>query len=295
MTARPSPAAGLAFRRVDLGAVTLHVGEAGPADGPVVILLHGFPESAAGWHKQVGPLAEAGFRVIVPDQRGYGLSDKPTRIEDYHLDRLAEDVVALGRACGAERFFLVGHDWGGLVAWWVASFHPDPIIRLAILNAPHPGIVGEYIRRHPGQWLRSLYVGFFQLRGFAERWLTADDATALRRALVSTSRTGTFSKAELDAYAREWTRPRAMTAMLAWYRALVKLPRREAPRVRRPTLILWGRRDTALQPGLAEASLRLCDDGRIRWFPDTTHWIQHEEPQAVSSALVSFFREADHA
>ncbi len=124
------------FRRVDLGEVTLNVGEAGPRDGPVVILLHGFPESAAGWHRQVGPLARAGFRVIVPDQRGYGLSDKPERIEAYHLDRLAADVVALGRACGAERFCLAGHDWGGLVAWWVASFHPEQVIRLAILNAP---------------------------------------------------------------------------------------------------------------------------------------------------------------
>ena len=293
MTASDSPSQDLTFRRIDLGGVTLHVGEAGPADGPVVILLHGFPESARGWHRQVGPLARAGFRVIVPDQRGYGLSDRPRRIEAYHLDRLAEDVVALGRACGAERFSLAGHDWGGLVAWWVASFHPEHVSRLAILNAPHPGIVGAYMRHHPGQWLRSLYVGFFQLRGFAERWLTADDAKALRRALASTSRKGTFSKADLDAYAREWTRPGAMTAMLAWYRALARLPRREAPRVRMPTLILWGRRDHALQPGLAEASLELCDDGRIRWFPDTTHWIQHEEPEAVSSALESFFKGAD--
>lgn len=293
MTSRPFTPDSLTFRRIDLSGITLNVGEAGPADGPVVILLHGFPESAAGWHRQVGPLARAGFRVIVPDQRGYGLSDKPKRIEEYHLDRLAADVVALGRACGAERFFLAGHDWGGLVAWWVASFHPQHVDRLAILNAPHPGIVGAYIRHHPGQWLRSLYVGFFQLRGFAERWLTADDAKALRRALTSTSRKGTFSKADLDAYARDWTRPRAMTAMLAWYRALVRWPRHDPPRVRMPTLILWGRRDHALQPGLAEASLRLCDDGCIQWFPDTTHWIQHEEPEAVSGALGSFFKAGD--
>ncbi len=292
MTSRPFSTHSLAFRRVDLGPVTLNVGEAGPADGPVVILLHGFPESAAGWHRQVEPLAEAGFRVIVPDQRGYGLSDRPQRIEAYHLDRLAEDVVALGRACKADQFYLAGHDWGGLVAWWVASFHPDHVLRLAILNAPHPGVVGAYMREHPGQWLRSLYVGFFQLRGVAERWLTADDAKALRRALVGTSRQGTFSKADLDAYAREWTRPQAMTAMLAWYRALVKLPRRDAPRVRMPVLILWGKRDHALQPGLAEASLRLCDDARIRWFPDTTHWVQHEEPDAVSSEFEEFFEAA---
>lgn len=280
----------LAFRQVDLGPVKLHVAEAGPSDGPALILLHGFPESWAGWRRQIGPLAEAGWRVIVPDQRGYGLSDKPRDLEAYHLDRLAEDVVALGRACGAERFHLAGHDWGGLVAWWTASFHPDRILRLAILNAPHPGIVRDYMRHHPGQWLRSLYVGFFQMRGVAEHWLTAEDAKALRRALASTSRPGTFSAAELDAYARDWTAPGAMAAMLAWYRALVRLPRRDPPRVRVPTLILWGRRDSALQPGLANASLRLCDEGRIRWFPETTHWIQHEEAEAVSAALDTFLR-----
>jgi pimeloyl-ACP methyl ester carboxylesterase len=281
---------GIAFRRVDVGGVHLHVAEAGPAEGPVLILLHGFPESWAGWHRQIGPLAASGWRVIVPDQRGYGASDRPPGIEAYHLDRLAEDVVGLASACGAERFHLAGHDWGGLVAWWTASFYPERVARLAILNAPHPGIVRAYMRRHPGQWLRSLYVGFFQWRGIAERRLLAHDAKALRQALAKTSRPGTFSPAELDAYAREWRKPGAMEAMLAWYRALVRLPRRDPPRVAAPTLVLWGRRDHALQPGLAEASLGLCRDGHLRWFPDATHWIQHEEPAAVASALDTFFR-----
>lgn len=283
------PPEGLAFRRIDLGAVTLHVAEAGPARGPLLILLHGFPESWAGWRRQIGALAGAGWRVIVPDQRGYGGSDRPEDLSAYHLDRLAGDVVALAEACGAERFCLAGHDWGGLVAWWTASFHPERIERLAILNAPHPGVVGPYMRRHPGQWLRSLYVGLFQMRGWAERWLTAEDGRILRRALANTSRPGTFSPAELDAYSQDWTAPGAMTAMLAWYRALVRLPRRDPPRVRMPTLILWGRRDHALQPGLAEASLRLCDEGRIRWFPKATHWLQHEEAEAVNAALTAFF------
>ncbi|MCJ2013829.1 alpha/beta fold hydrolase [Methylobacterium sp. J-076] len=281
---------GLTFRRVDLGAVSLHVAEAGPADGPVVMLLHGFPESWAGWRRQIGPLAKAGWRVIVPDQRGYGRSDRPEGIAAYHLDRLAGDVVALVTACGVTRFHLVGHDWGGLVAWWTASLHPDRIARLAILNAPHPGIVGGYMRRHPGQWLRSYYVAAFQIPGLPERLLVADDARALRRALATTSRPGTFSGAELAAYAADWTAPGAMMAMLAWYRALVRLPRRDPPRVRMPTLVLWGARDHALQPGLAEASLRLCDDGRIHWFPEATHWLQHEEAGAVGDALNAFFR-----
>jgi pimeloyl-ACP methyl ester carboxylesterase len=280
--------AGIATRLFDIGALRLNVAEAGPADGRPLILLHGFPESIAGWHRQIRPLAEAGFRVVVPDQRGYGASDRPGGIAAYHLDRLAADVIALADACGFPRFALAGHDWGGLVAWWVASFHPDRVARLAILNAPHPGIVQDYMKRHPGQWLRSYYVAVFQLPGLPERMLLANGAAALRRALTSSSQPGTFPPAILDRYSRQWMQPGAMTAMLNWYRALMRLPRRDPPRVVSPTLILWGRRDHALQPGLAEASLALCDNGRIRWFPDVTHWVQHEAADSVNEALSEF-------
>lgn len=277
------------FSYVDLSGLRLHVAQAGPADGVPVILLHGFPEFWFGWRVQIGPLAARGFRLIVPDQRGYNLSDRPEGIPAYHLDRLAGDVIALADALGLARFRLVGHDWGGLVAWWAASFFPDRIERLAILNAPHPGIAGTYMRRHPGQWLRSWYVAFFQMPRLPEARLTADGARALRQALAETSRKGTFGEADLDRYAEAWLRPGAMTAMLNWYRAL-RLPRRRPPRVAMPTLILWGRRDHALQPGLAEASLALCDDGRIRWFAQATHWVQHEEAEAVNAALAGFLR-----
>ncbi len=282
---------GLTFRRVALPEVSLHVAEAGPAGGPPVILLHGFPEFWYGWRRQIGPLAAAGFRVVVPDQRGYNLSDKPPGIAAYHLDRLAADVIALADACGFERVRVVGHDWGGLTAWWTASRHPGRIERLAILNAPHPGIVGAYARRHPGQWLRSAYVGFFQIPGLPERRLTADRGRTLRRALAATSRPGTFTEADLDRYAEAWLRPGAMRAMLDWYRALARLPRDPAPRVRMPALILWGMQDHALQSGLAEASLALCDDGRLVWHPRATHWLPHEEPEAVNTELLAFLRD----
>lgn len=280
--------AGVSFRRVALPEVTLNVAEAGPDSGAPTLLLHGFPEFWYGWRHQIGPLAEAGLRVVVPDQRGYDLSDKPPGIAAYHLDRLADDVVALADAYGFPTVRLVGHDWGGLVAWWVASRHPERIDRLAILNAPHPAIVGAYMRHHPGQWLRSAYVGMFQLPGLPERLLTADRCRALRRALTTTSRPGAFAPAEIDRYVEAWLQPGAMTAMLNWYRALVRLPRATPPRVRVPTLILWGRQDTALQPGLAEASLAFCDDGRIQWYMRASHWLAHEEPAAVNADLTRF-------
>jgi len=279
---------GVSFRRIRLPDLNLHVAEAGPETGSPTILLHGFPEFWYGWRHQIGPLAAAGLRVVVPDQRGYGLSDKPVGLTAYHLDRLAGDVIALADACGFQKVRLVGHDWGGLVAWWVASQYPERIDRLAILNAPHPGIVGAYMRHHPGQMLRSFYVGLFQLPGLPERLLTADRCRALRRALASSSRPGAFAAADLDRYVEAWLQPGAMTAMLNWYRALVRLPRATPPRVRAPTLILWGRRDTALQAGLAEASLELCDDGRIRWYDDATHWLAHEQPAAVNADLLGF-------
>ncbi|MCJ2055562.1 alpha/beta fold hydrolase [Methylobacterium sp. J-048] len=279
---------GVTFRRIGLPEVSLHVAEAGPDSGPPTILLHGFPEFWYGWRHQIGPLAEAGLRLVVPDQRGYGLSDKPNGVAAYHLDKLAADVIALADAYGFATIRLVGHDWGGLVAWWTASHYPDRIARLAILNAPHPGVVGSYIRRHPGQWLRSSYVGLFQLPVLPERLLTADRCRALRRALTRTSRPGAFAASDLDRYVAAWLQPGAMTAMLNWYRALAQLPRTEPPRVPVPTLILWGRQDTALQPGLAEASLALCESGRIQWHAQATHWLAHEEPEAVNAALRTF-------
>ncbi|MFL4972307.1 MAG: alpha/beta fold hydrolase [Microvirga sp.] len=150
-----SPVGFGAHSRRRVGALDLHVVEAGPPEGRPAILLHGFPEFWYGWRHQLGALAAAGLRVVAPDQRGYNLSDKPKGLESYTLDCLAGDVVALADALGCDRVSLVGHDWGGLVAWWTAARHGERVERLAILNAPHPQAFGPYLRRHPTQLLRS--------------------------------------------------------------------------------------------------------------------------------------------
>ncbi|MEH3116253.1 MAG: alpha/beta fold hydrolase [Methylorubrum populi] len=282
----------VSHRHVALGSLRLHLAEAGPSDGPPTLLLHGFPEFWFGWRHQIGPLAESGLRLLVPGQRGYGLSDRPKGLPAYHLDRLAHDVIALADACGAKRVRLVGHDWGGLVAFWTASFHPERVERLAVLNAFHPGVFGAYLRHHPGQALRSAYAGFFQLPLLPERLLTARGGHLLRELMRRSSASDTFGEADLDVYAREWLRPGAVTAMLDWYRALARLPRaRHPPKVAAPTLILWGERDRALQPGLAQASLALCERSRLHRFPEATHWVQHDVPEAVNAALIAFLHE----
>jgi pimeloyl-ACP methyl ester carboxylesterase len=281
-----------ADRHRHINGVTLHCVEAGPEDGPLVILLHGFPEFWWGWRHQTGPLAEAGFRVLAPDQRGYNRSDKPEGRRAYDLDVLAADVIGLMDALGRERCCLVGHDWGGLVAWWTASRYPERIARLIAINAPHPDVAGPYMRSHPGQMLRSFYIGFFQIPRLPEILLSANEHRSLKDTLRRTSRPGTVSDADLTHYEGAWSQPGALTAMLNWYRALPLKPRSPGKKLPMPVLVVWGRGDRFLESGLAEASLTLCENGRVRWFENATHWIHLEEPDALAAELIGFCRGA---
>ena len=260
----------------------------GPVDGPLVILLHGFPEFSYAWRNQVGPLVDDGWRVLVPDQIGYNLSDKPVGLEHYDIDALADDVLRLAESAGYRTFSLVGHDWGGIIAWWLALRDPDRIERLVILNAPHPSTMGRYAIAHPTQMLRSWYFLFFQIPGLPEALLRAGGYRMARRLLTGTSRGDAFSRHDLDHYQEAWSRPGALTAMINWYRALRKRRKLRSERVRVPTMILWGERDAALEFPLALAALRRCDQGRLFRFPNATHWLQHEEPEDVNHLLRAF-------
>ena len=267
-----------------------YVASAGPASGPPVLLLHGFPEMSYGWRHQLAPLGAAGLRAIAPDQRGYGLSTKPQGPAAYTLDVLAADIVALARQLGHSSVRLVGHDWGGLVAWHLATNHPGFVERAAILNAPHPATMLGYLFERPVQAIRSAYIGFFQLPWLPEALLAAGDFAMLRRALTSTSRPGTFTEAELTTYREAWTMEGALTAMLDWYRALPSGPSLGDKRVEVPVRIIWGDRDAALNAELAERALARCDRGELFHLADATHWLHHEEPARVNELLVEFLR-----
>jgi pimeloyl-ACP methyl ester carboxylesterase len=272
---------------IAVGEISLNFRESGAREAPLLILLHGFPESSLAWRKVMRPLGERGFRVVAPDMRGYGASDMPHGVEAYTLDRLVADVIGLADALGASTFALAGHDWGGIVAWAVAARHPRRVRRLVILNAPHPDTMSAEMRRHPRQLLRSWYVAFFQLPRIPERLLSAFRFRALRRSLAGTSRPGTFEAADIAAYVEQWARPGRLTAMLNYYRAL-RIGHAPLGRIVVPTLILWGMRDRFLGAHLAVGAAAMCDDARIVRLKDDTHWLQHEDPRQIVREICGF-------
>ncbi|HUC54683.1 MAG TPA: alpha/beta hydrolase [Candidatus Cybelea sp.] len=273
------------------GAVHLHVVAAGPRDGPVVVLLHGFPEFWYGWRRQIEPLAAAGFHVVVPDQRGYNLSSKPSAVAAYALTELVSDVMAIADQLGQEKIFLAGHDWGAAAAWSAALLHPQRIARLVVLNVPHPSVMRKFLSTHPRQLLRSWYMFLFQLPWLPEALFSACNFSIGARALLRSSRPGTFSAEDLARYCAAWSQPGAITSMINWYRALLRVAVKFPDKiVRVPTRILWGERDAFLLAEMAHESLRYCTSAELFTFANATHWLQHEEPARVSELLIDFFR-----
>ena len=283
---------------IETNGIKLHVVMAGPKDGGPVLLLHGFPEFWYGWRKQIPALAKAGYRVIVPDQRGYNLSDKPKGVNAYALDKLVADMLNLIDALGYQKVNLIGHDWGAMVAWVLASRHPERLHKLGILNVPHPAVMLNFLRRgDPEQLRRSWYIFFFQLPCLPEYFIRQNDWRNGDRVLRGSSKRGSFTREDVAEYKRAWSQPSAMTAMLNWYRAAVrhrpKLPK--DARVKAPTLMLWGMQDVALSHRMARLSLDYCNEGSLVLFEEATHWVQHDEAKAVNQLLVEFLSEVPNS
>jgi pimeloyl-ACP methyl ester carboxylesterase len=274
---------------IDGAGVRLHAQAAGPNDGPLVVLLHGFPEFWYGWRHQLSALAEAGYRVVVPDQRGYNRSDAPRPVSAYDLDRLVDDVCAVIDAAGRDRAAVVGHDWGAMVGWHLAHAHPERLRRLAVLNVPHPHVFRETLRSSPGQLLRSTYALFFQLPAVPEWLLGRNDGQLLAALLRGSGRTGTFDDTDLAIYRRAWQRPGRLRGMLHWYRAAARRALRTAPPsapIDVPTLVVWGAQDVALSRRMAAPSAALCTDGQLEVIEEATHWVQHDAPAIVNRLLL---------
>lgn len=286
---------GMQSHFITTNGINLHVLTDGPADGPSVVLLHGFPEFHYGWRRQIPALVQAGFRVIVPDQRGYNLSDKPKGVAAYDVDVLVRDVIGLFDHFGIQKTKLVGHDWGAVVSWALALQFPERLEKLAILNVPHPDVMTRFILGNLNQRKKSWYVFFFQLP-FAEWILRRDNFRNLERAL--TGRRGSFTPEDIIEYKKAWSQPGALTAMLNWYRAVVRKslrgpwnPNRIPVRpVKVPTLMLWGKRDVALSHEMAQPSIEACERGELVMFEKATHWVQHDAADEVNQKIISFLQ-----
>ena len=275
---------------IQTNGIRLHLVQTGPKSGPPVLLLHGFPEFWYGWRKQIPALAAAGCRVVVPDLRGYNLSDKPKGIKPYCVETLIEDVRGLIKALDYEKVNLVGHDWGALVAWMLAIKHPEEVHRLGIINVPHPAVLKRFLQRDLEQMRRSLYALFFQLPWLPELSIRLGNWWVASLSLRRTGRPHAFTEEDIETYREAWSQPGAMTAMLNWYRAAVRYRPEitNGMRVSVRTLILWGVQDFALSRRMARPSLDYCEDGNLIFFPDATHWVQHEEADEVNRQLLSF-------
>lgn len=271
-------------RFVTANGIHLHLVEAG--DGPVVLLLHGFPDFWYSWRRQIPALAAAGFRVVAADLRGYNQSERPEGVDRYTVDVLAEDVAALVAALGGEPPVVVGHDWGGVVAWHLAMHHPDRLRRLIILNAPHPVAFRRELRRPSTQMIRSSYGLLFQLPRLPEALFSAWDFALLKRTLRNgPARTDD----ELDEYLSALTAPGALTAALNYYRA-ARRPRRGPRTIRVPTLLLWGDQDPFLETDLTRGLETWVEDLAVTHLPDAAHWLHVTHAAAVNERIIDFAR-----
>jgi pimeloyl-ACP methyl ester carboxylesterase len=263
-------------------------------------LLHGFPEFWYAWRHQLDPLARAGYRVVAPDLRGYNRSSGPVGVDGYRPDRLVADVRGLIEGLGYGRAAVVGHDWGGAVAWETAIRDPALVSRLAVLNAPHPEAYRRALLRSPEQLLKSWYVFLFQLPWLPERLLEAGDYRLVEGMLADTAVPEAFSDADVERYKTAMARSGSLSGPINYYRAIARegatrqvrslLPGVETrdATVRVPTLVVWGERDRALSTDLLDGLDRWVSDLRIERLPAASHWVQADQPERVTELLLGF-------
>ncbi len=260
----------------------------------LALCLHGFPEIALSWREQMLTLAEMGYRVWAPNQRGYGRSSRPTRMQDYAIENLVQDVAGLIDASGARRVVLLAHDWGALVAWTFAARRLRPLEKLVIINVPHPVCFARSLRR-PGQLLRSAYVGAFQIPALPEWALARNGARAVGESMMrSSSAPERFPRDLVQATQANAAEPGALKAMIDWYRAYVRgggLHRQMAlgfPVIEVPTLLLWGEEDKFLAKHTTEGTGEFVRDLTIRFLPGVSHWVQQDAVDVCNQALRDF-------
>jgi pimeloyl-ACP methyl ester carboxylesterase len=258
-------------------------------EGPLMLMLHGFPEFWYSWRHQIPEFAKD-FKVVALDLRGYNESDKPANQSAYVMDQFIKDVEGVVKGLGYTQCVLVGHDWGGAIAWNVAYNSPQLVERLIILNLPHPAKFAEGLRT-PQQLLRSSYIFFFQLPALPEWLLQLSDYQAIETAFTGMAvDQSAFSKADLQAYKQAAAKPGALTAMLNYYRNILeqKLINQSWGVLEVPTLMIWGESDTALGKELTYGTEAYVKNFQIKYIPNCSHWVQQEQPQLVNQYMREF-------
>ncbi len=275
---------------INVGEVDLHVAAAGPKDGKPLLFLHGFPEYWYAWQAQLEYFGALGYRVYAPDLRGFGASDKPANISDYHIDKLAGDVLGLIDALGYDQVDLVGHDWGGILTWHLLSWHPQRLRRVVVLNAPHLSAWRTAMLRTPAQTLKSWYVFAFKLPVLPELF------TGARRGEMLLWMSGLDKVLNAEDRARyRKAYAGSLKTMINWYRAALRYTGEsgrapDAP-IDTPLLILWGRDDAFLAAQLATDCKQLCSQVRVEFLDDASHWLVHEQPEKINQAIAGYLQE----
>lgn len=259
----------------------------GPEDGPLVVLLHGFPELNVSWRNQIPALTEAGYRVLAPNQRGYAGSP---RDGSYATADLAADVIAMIDAMGVEKATVVGHDWGGGVAWTTAGLYPERLDRLVVMNCPPPAVLAHELRTNPAQLLKSWYMLFFQLPVLPEQFV----ARSMPGALIGGSyKRGVWNRENLQPYVEAFATPADCTGPVNWYRSALRHPAKGLQPITLPTLIIWGTKDRFLgeeliDPHALRRAIEYGNEPDIVRIEDAGHFVQNEAPEQVNAALLEW-------
>jgi pimeloyl-ACP methyl ester carboxylesterase len=274
---------------IEANGIRFHYVTAG--EGPLILLLHGFPQYWYAWRNMILTLAKQ-YKVVALDMRGYGDTDKPSNVTDYLPEILANDIAAVVHALGFEKAHIVGHDWGGGVAWRTAINHPEVVDHLIVLNCPHPSIFAHALKSNFDQIQKSWYVFFFQIPYLPE-WIMKPGPTLKKLFRSPEIRPGTFSDEDIAKYTAAFEKPGAFTAALNYYRAAFRKPKEKGkvPKISAPTLLIWGEKDIALGKELTYGMEDLFSGPfKIEYLPEGTHWVIEEYPEKVSQLILEFIK-----
>ncbi|XP_067131138.1 AB hydrolase superfamily protein YfhM-like isoform X1 [Centruroides vittatus] len=274
--------------------IRLHYVEAGDRNKPLVLLLHGFPDFWYSWRHQIPRLAQK-YWVVAVDLRGYGESDHPSDVKAYIIKELYEDANELITSFGRDSAIVIGHDWGGVIAWYLTILHPEKVKKLIVINSPHPRAFSSVFRRSLKQFLMSWYMFFFQLPFLPEVYIRANNLSVLSKIYQGKNKNH-FTAEELECYKHVFSQPGALTPPLNYYRANLKsLDKNEKDvtgkdKLDTPTLIVWGDRDIALSTDLVKASIKHCNNLKIEMIEGASHWVHHERPETVNNHIENFMK-----